>query len=463
MDPRRLLPSVDRLLAHPALAEPAAAWSRRAVVGVLRGALDAARAATGRGGAAPSEDELAAACAARLATLARPRPRRVVNATGVVIHTNLGRAPLGPRARAWIDLAATGYSNLEYDVTKGERGHRADHVDELLGLLFPGFAAHVVNNNAAALLLALTALAKERDVLISRGELIEIGGSFRIPEIMECSGALLREVGTTNRTHLADFERALSGDTGLILRVWPSNYRIVGFTHQVPVAELAALGRQAGVPVLADQGCGRLFKDSAGPASELSVEELLEDGADLVCFSGDKMLGGPQAGVLVGRRELVARCAKHPLARALRPDKLTLAALAATALGAMAADPAAELPAARMLSLTESELRDAAEELAAALRAAVPGLAIETVAGVSRVGGGAAPEEDLPTVLVSVRPPAGMSDDALLARLRGHEPPVVARAQDGALLFDPRTLLPGEGAHVAEALASALAGPSGRS
>ncbi|MCU0224419.1 MAG: L-seryl-tRNA(Sec) selenium transferase [Acidobacteria bacterium] len=458
MDPRRQLPSVDRLLAHPALAEAAAAWSRRALVGVLRDALDAARAAIGRGAAAPAEDELAAACAARLASLARPRPRRVVNATGVVIHTNLGRAPLGARARAWIELAAAGYSNLEYEVAKGERGHRADHVDELLGLLFPGFAAHVVNNNAAALLLALSALAKDRDVLISRGELIEIGGSFRIPEIMECSGAQLREVGTTNRTHLADFERALSGDTGLILRVWPSNYRIVGFTRQVPVAELAALGKGAGVPVLADQGCGRLFRDSPGPASEQSVEELLEDGADLVCFSGDKMLGGPQAGVLVGRRELVRRCAKHPLARALRPGKLTLAALAATALGAMAKDPAAELPALRMLSLTEAELRAAAEELAAALRAAVPGCAPEVVAGVSRVGGGAAPEEDLPTTLVRLDPPAGLSDDALLARLRAHEPPVVARVEEGRVLFDPRTLLPGERAIVAEAVAVAVAG-----
>ena len=461
MDPRRQLPSVDRLLAHPALAEAAAAWSRRALVGVLRDALDAARAAIGRGAAAPAEDELAAACAARLAALARPRPRRVVNATGVVIHTNLGRAPLGARARAWIDSAAAGYSNLEYDVARGERGHRADHVDELLALLFPGFAAHVVNNNAAALLLALSALAKDRDVLISRGELIEIGGSFRIPEIMECSGAQLREVGTTNRTHLADFERALSGDSGLILRVWPSNYRIVGFTHQVPVAELAALGKQAGVPVLADQGCGRLFRDSPGPASELSVEELLEDGADLVCFSGDKMLGGPQAGVLVGRRELVARCAKHPLARALRPGKLTLAALAATALGAMAKDPAAELPALRMLALAEGELRAAAEELAAALRAAAPGVAVEVVAGVSRVGGGAAPEEDLPTTLVRLEPPAGLSDDALLARLRAHEPPVVARVEEGRVLFDPRTLLPGEGAVVAEAVARATGAAGG--
>ncbi|MCU0253037.1 MAG: L-seryl-tRNA(Sec) selenium transferase [Acidobacteria bacterium] len=458
MDPRRQLPSVDRLLAHPALAEAARTWSRRALVAVLRDALEQARQAIGRGEAAVAEDELAAAAAARLAALARARPRRVVNATGVVIHTNLGRAPLGPRARAWVEHAAAGYSNLEYDVARGERGNRADHVDELLGLLFPGYAALVVNNNAAALLLALSALAKDRDVLISRGELIEIGGSFRIPDIMECSGAQLREVGTTNRTHLADFERALSGDTGLILRVWPSNYRIVGFTRQVAVAELAALGRQAGVPLLADQGCGRLFRDSAGPASELSVEELLEDGADLVCFSGDKMLGGPQAGVLVGRRDLVRRCAKHPLARALRPGKLTLAALAATALGVMASQPAAELPAVRMLSLSEEELRAAAEELAASLRAAAPALAVEVGAGVSRVGGGAAPEEDLPTTLVAVRPPAGLSDDALLSRLREHEPPVVARIEAGRVLFDPRTLLPGEAAVVAEAVAGAVRG-----
>jgi len=456
MDPRRQIPSVDRLLSHPSLDGAASTWSRRAVVAVIRSALDAARTSIARGDSAPSEEELASACRARLEALARPRPRRVVNATGVVIHTNLGRAPLGARARAWLEVAASGYSNLEFDVARGERGQRADHVDELLGLLFPGSAAHVVNNNAAALMLALTALARGREVLISRGELIEIGGSFRIPEIMECSGARLREVGTTNRTHLADFEDALSGDTGLILRVWPSNYRIVGFTHQVPVAELAALGSRAGVPLLADQGCGRLFRDSAGPASELSVEELLEDGADLVCFSGDKMLGGPQAGVLVGRHEMVARCAKHPMARALRPDKLTLAALAATTLGVMSAEPAAELPAARMLSLSDGELRAAAEELARALRAAAPGTTIEVLPGISRVGGGAAPEEDLPTSLVAVRPPDGISDDSLLARLRAHDPPVVARAQEGRVLFDPRTLLPGETALVAAALAQAV-------
>ncbi|MBP7148688.1 MAG: L-seryl-tRNA(Sec) selenium transferase [Acidobacteria bacterium] len=456
MDPRSRIPSVDRLLAHPRLAPRLESWSRRAALAAVRRELERLRAELEGGGEVPGEDEIAARCAAALDDLATPRPRRVINATGVIVHTNLGRAPLGARALSWLAEAAGGYSNLEYDLAQGSRGHRHDHVQDLLELMFPGSAALVVNNNAAAVLLVLNTLALGREVLVSRGELIEIGGSFRIPEILERSGARLREVGTTNRTHARDFEQALGPETGLILRVWPSNYRIVGFTTAVALPELVAIGRRAGLPVVADQGCGRLFRDGPGPPSEPAVEELLEQGTDLVCFSGDKMLGGPQAGLIVGRAELVRRCAKNPLARALRPDKIALAAVAATCLSWLRPDPRAEIPAARMLAATADELRAEARRLAAAVRRLAPGLDVAVREDVSRVGGGAAPEEDLPTWVVELRA-GGIGDDELLVRLRTGHPPVVARARDGAVVLDPRTLLPGEHREVASAIASALA------
>ncbi len=454
-DRRRALPSVDRLLQHPVLAPSAARWARRALLAVLRDELERARAAVARGETPPAADELAAACAARLDALGAPRPRAVINATGVVVHTNLGRAPLARAALAEAVEAAAQYCDLEYDLARGARGSRQAHVAGALGLLFPGHATLVVNNNAAAVLLVLNTLALGREVIVSRGELVEIGGSFRVPEILERSGARLREVGTTNRTHPRDVETALDERTALILKVWPSNYRVIGFTAEVDVAQLAALGAARGVPVVVDQGCGRLFRDSAGPASEPSVEELLEAGAGLVCFSGDKMLGGPQAGVIVGRPELVRACAQNPLARALRPDKLTLALLAHACRAALAADPAERTPVAAMLGMTGEALREAAEALARRIALVAPGLATRVVAGASRVGGGAAPEEDLPTFLVAVTPPPGQSDDDLLRRLRHGAPPVIARAQGGAVLLDPRTLLPGQDEAVAAALAAA--------
>ncbi len=462
MDPRSRLPAVDRLLADAALEEAFRGLSRRTRVAVVRQVLAAARDRARRGGTAPGEGEIVRAVREACARLRRSRPRRVINATGVVLHTNLGRAPLGPDVLADLVQAARGYCDLEYDLGAGARGYRHDHVDDLLGLLFPGSAALVVNNNAAAVLLVLNTFARGKETVVSRGELIEIGGSFRIPEILERSGSVLREVGTTNRTHLRDYEAAIGPGTGLLLKVWPSNYRVVGFTRTVDLRELARLARARGVPLVADQGCGRLFRDSPGPASEPSVEQLLAEGADLVCFSGDKMLGGPQAGVLVGRPELVAACGKNPLARALRPGKLTLAALAAACRAHLSDDPGARLPAARMLSLGEEELARAARALAgrvrrALARAGAAGVAVRVIPGASRVGGGAAPEEDLPTRLVAVRPPDPPGEEGLLAALRGAEPPVVARARDGEVLLDPRTLLPGEAAEVAQALASCLA------
>ncbi len=461
MDPRSRLPSVDRLLDDPALADAFAGLAHRARLAIVRRVLEAARERARRGKDVPGPGEIADEVRAACTRVRRPRPRRVINATGVVLHTNLGRAPLGPEVLAELVRAARGYCDLEYDLAAGKRGYRHDHVDDLLGLLFPGHAAMVVNNNAGAVLLALNTFARGKETVVSRGELIEIGGSFRIPEILERSGSVLREVGTTNRTHLRDYEAAIGPETGLVLKVWPSNYRVIGFTRAVALPDLARLARERGVPVVADQGCGRLFRDSPGPASEPSVEQLLAEGADLVCFSGDKMLGGPQAGILVGRRELVAACGRNPLARALRPDKLTLAALAATCRAHLSEDPGALVPAARMLSLGEEELVRAARSLARRVRrelarAGVEGVSVRVIPGASRVGGGAAPEEDLPTRLVAVRPPEPPGDEGLLAALRAGEPPVVARAREGEILLDPRTLQPGEPAEVARALATAL-------
>lgn len=459
MDARQKLPSVDRLLGHPALGPSLERWQRSTVLAVVREEVAAARRDAGRGLPAPGPEALAERCAARLGGLDRSRPRRTINATGVVIHTNLGRAPLGAEAVDAVARVARGYSDLEFDLSGGRRGHRMDHVDDLLRRLFPGREALVVNNNAAAVLLALNTLALGREVIISRGELIEIGGSFRVPEILSRSGAHLREVGTTNRTHLRDYENVVGPDTGMIMKVWPSNYRIVGFTREVGIKPLAKLASDAGVPLVADQGCGRLFRDAPGPPSEPSVEDLLEDGADLVCFSGDKMLGGPQAGLLVGAPEIVRDCWKNPMARALRPDKMTLAGLSATCRAWMQHGTAERVPAARMLEAREEELKKDARNLARALRRRAPGVELKVVPGVSRVGGGSAPEEDLPTWLVSLRP-EGLSEDQLLTRLRAGEPPVIARAHEGRVLFDPRTLLDGEIREVADAVSRALA-PAG--
>ncbi len=441
-DRRRDLPSVDRLLAHPGLAPVVAGLSRRAAVALVRREIGQAREELAAGAAAPDAEALAARCRARCALLDAARPRRVINATGVVLHTNLGRAPLAPAAIEAVAAAAAGYCDLEYDAARGERGSRQAHVADLLELAFPGWGALVVNNNAAALLLALNTVALGQGVVVSRGELVEIGGSFRVPEILERSGARLVEVGTTNRTHLSDYRRALLAGTAALLKVWPSNYRVIGFTAEVGVAELAALAGERGVPLIVDQGCGRLFPDAPGPRSEPAVLDLLEDGAGLVCFSGDKLLGGPQCGILVGAPELVARCAKNPLARALRPGRLTIAALAATLRLWLSADPL-PIPVARMVHEAEPALRARAEMLAARLAAAVPGLEARVQAGVSRVGGGAAPEEDLPGAVIAVRVP-GLDETELAARLRRGAPAIVVRTQGGSVVVDPRTVFDDE-------------------
>jgi L-seryl-tRNA(Ser) seleniumtransferase len=370
-------------------------------------------------------DELAAARA--------PQLRRVINATGVIAHTNLGRAPLADEALARVHEAACGYSNLEYDLGTGARGSRQNHVAPLLRRLTGAEAALVVNNNAAAVMLALAALAEGREVLVSRGELIEIGDGFRIPEVLARSGARLREVGTTNRTRAADYERAIGPETALVLRVHQSNFRLVGFTQQPTLAELSQLARRHGVPLVDDLGSGAL---SHVGGDEPTARESLAAGADLVCFSGDKLLGGPQAGIVVGGTELVERLRRHPLQRALRADKLTLAALEGTL--ALHLEAPQRVPVLRMLREDVAAVRRRAERLAELVDGAVE----ETVA---RAGGGALPLAEVPSYACAV-------EEELAAKLRTADPPVVAVVRDGRTLLDCRTISDDEVEDVATAV-----------
>ncbi len=425
-DRLRDLPSVDRLATAVARAELQARREE-----LLSG---------GDTGAGDATVDLVARARARL----RPSLRHVLNATGVVVHTNLGRAPLAAEAQAAVAAAADGYCNLELDLATGERGSRQAHVEDLLRELTGAEAAIAVNNCAAAVLLACAALAAGRDVVVSRGQLVEIGGGFRIPEILELAGTRLVEVGTTNRTRRADYEAALTAGgrrVGAILRAHPSNFRTVGFVAEVEIEELCGLG----AAVIDDVGSGVLTDDLALLAGEPPVRRSVRAGAALTAFSGDKLLGGPQAGLLVGTREAVQACRRHPLARAVRIDKLSLAALEATL--ALYRDPAAArraLPVLAMLDADEATLSRRADELAAATGGAV-------VASTARVGGGALPLLELPGPVVAIDP-GHAGADALAAALRAGDPAVVGRIHDGRLLLDPRTLTDDEARDVARAV-----------
>ncbi len=382
--------------------------------------------------------------------LVHPSPRRVLNATGIVLHTNLGRAPLARQALAELERSVTAYSDLELDLDTGARGSRQEQVGRLLGLLSGAEAALVVNNTAAALLLAVDALAAGREVVLSRGEMVEIGGSFRVPEIMASSRAELREVGTTNRTHPRDYAQAIGERTGLLLKVHKSNFRVEGFTAEVSIAELARLGAEHGIPVVEDRGSGTFVDLRSAGVPEPEVWSGLREGADLVLFSGDKLLGGPQAGIALGRRDLIERMRSSPLARALRIDKMTLAALHWT-LSALLDGREREIPVVAMLLATGDELQARAERLARALEqsTACP-VAVER--GSAPVGGGALPDVELPGVVVRVTP-AG-SADAIARGLRGADPPVLVRVQRDVILLDPRTLSDDDVAEVAKAFES---------
>jgi L-seryl-tRNA(Ser) seleniumtransferase len=416
----RDLPSVDELARQSD--DPLAVEAARKVVARAREAI--------RGGGDPGD--LPSQLQEELEAARTPQLRRVINATGVIVHTNLGRAPLAEAALDRVREIARGYSNLEYDVTAGGRGSRQEHVTGSLRRLTGAEGALVVNNNAAAVMLALAALAEGREVLVSRGELIEIGDGFRIPDVLERSGARLREVGTTNRTRAADYEQAIGPDTAVLLRVHQSNFRVVGFTEQPSPGELADIARRHGLPLVDDLGSGALVDIGDEPTARAS----LAAGADLVCFSGDKLLGGPQAGIVVGRADLIEKLRRHPLQRALRADKLTLAALEGTL--TLAVDAPDRIPVVRMLREPLESVRARAERLASR----VDGEVEETVA---RAGGGALPLTELPSFACAV-------EERLALELRTFDPPVIAVVRDGRTLLDCRTITDEEVEEVAEAV-----------
>lgn len=416
------------------------AYSHDLTVAALRQALDAARQAIFAGESAASHDALVSQAAKILDGQLRLTLRPVINASGVIIHTNLGRAILSPAARAAMDQVARSYSNLEYDLEAGQRGSRYIHAEELLCRLTAAEAALVVNNNAGAVLLILSALARGREVIISRGQLVEIGGGFRIPDVMKQSGAILVEVGTTNRTHLRDYEAAITDRTAMLLRVHRSNFRMTGFVTDPTLAEMADLAHSRGLLVGNDLGSGTLL-DTAdyGFSHEPTIQESLTAMTDIVSCSGDKLLGGPQAGIILGRADLIAQLRRFPLTRALRVDKTTLAGLQATLLHYVRGEATKEVPVWRMIATPREALAARAEAWAGRLAAA--GLQPKVIKGRSTVGGGSLPGETLPTRLLALQEP---SPERLASSLRHADPPVIARIEDERLVLDPRTVQPEE-------------------
>lgn len=454
----RRLPAVDRILALPEVAAWAQAggYGRRFVTRAINALLEEIRAGVlaGELDAAALDallDDLGTGVAEAARRLAAPHLRHVINATGVIVHTNLGRSPWPAAAAARTAELSQRYLNLEFDLDTGGRGRRSEALERLVGQLLPGAAVAVVNNCAAAVLLVLNTLAEGKEVIVSRGQLVEIGGSFRIPEVMQKSQSLLREVGSTNRTRLDDFEAAIGPDTGVLLSVHPSNYRVVGFTEETPLRELAELGRQHGVPVVDDFGSGCLIDlRELGIHDEPTVAERLETGVDLITFSGDKLLGGPQAGFIVGKPDYVARVRKNPLYRALRLDKATTLALESTLRAYVTGNPD-DIPTVRMLRTPIADLEQRALSLAERLATAGVAASVEVVEVGSRVGGGAAPGRDLPSFALAIEWDPGADD--LMSRLRATDPPVIARIVDDRVVLDVRTILPDED----EALVAAVA------
>jgi len=437
----RDLPSIDALLrASAALVNR---YGHAQVTEALRRAVEEARGAALEGAPVPPEAELVARAAETLAREARPTLRPVINATGVILHTNLGRAPLSDEALAALAGVGGGYSTLEYALEEGTRGKRDQHIERILTAVTGAEAGMVVNNNAAGVLLALTALAQGRAAIISRGQLVEIGGSFRVPDVMAQSGAIMVEVGTTNRTRLGDYAAALDERAACIVRAHASNFKVVGFTESVPLADLAALAHEHGLILLDDIGSGALLDTAVfGLSHEPTAQESLAAGADLVMFSGDKLLGGPQAGIIIGRADLVETLKRHPLARAIRADKLALAALAATLEHYRRGEALQKIPVWRMISLTPEAIRARTEAWAAQVDG-------EIITAQSTVGGGSLPGDTLPTWAFA---PRVAQPNAAAARLRGNDPPVIARVSEDRLLLDPRTVLPEQDALVIAAL-----------
>ncbi len=464
----RELPAVDRLLREPVLINKMQHLPRRLVLQAAQETISAYRQRlSGYAGLAhPPEsavhiDLSPSILAEEAAYLAEKKAgmnlKALINATGIVIHTNLGRVPLASKAIAAINDVANNYSNLEISLDTGERGSRQEHLEKLLCDLTGAEAAVVVNNNAAAVFLTLNALAAGREIVVSRGQLVEIGGSFRIPEIMAASGAALIEVGTTNKTYLKDYEAVVNDNTAAFLKVHTSNYHMIGFTAEVETTELASLANKYRLPLVEDLGSGVLMDLSAfGLPAEPLIQESITAGADLVTFSGDKMLGGPQAGIIVGRGDLVSLIRKNQLARALRVDKFTIAALEATL--RLYLDPKRalqDIPVWRMLTVLPDDLQRRAENLAEQLAGRLDSVSIEVIEGISRVGGGALPAAELPTYLVALKPLEGIASSAVVANLRRGQPPVILRLQQDRLLIDPRTIREEEETALIDAVAAA--------
>lgn len=458
----RNLPAVGRWIADPAFAGAISRHGRTRVVGAMREVLAAERARRAAGSEPVPTEALAFAVIRRVESSASSKLRHVINATGIILHTNLGRAPLAGAAIEAVVHAARGYSNLEYDIEAGERGSRHDIVRERLARLAGADDAMVVNNNAAAVLLVLNTLAQGREVIVSRGELVEIGGSFRVPAVMEKSGCRLVEVGTTNKTHAADYRSAVTDATALILKVHRSNFRMEGFVADVGMAQLARIGDEMGIPVVEDLGSGCLANVGDGFDDEPTVAASMKAGCAAVTFSGDKLLGGPQAGVIAGRAGIIEACRANPLARALRVDKMTLAALEATLACYEDPDSVADtVPVLRMAATSVESLRRRARAMASRLRRALGDAAtVRVVETRSRMGGGSLPGGDLPGVAARIDA-ASMSANELERALRLGDPPVVTRISDGAVLVEMRTLLDGEDALVEKSLCNIL-GPDAK-
>jgi len=437
------LPSVDECLKSPQGQEWLGSFYRKIVVRSIREVIESRRKEILEEGSPDvSLDVISPEVEAAIRKHSAYKLRPLINASGIVIHTNLGRSLLSAKAIDNVSAVAAGYSNLEYDISKGKRGKRYSHLKGILLELTGAEDAVVVNNNAAAVLICLDTFARNREVIVSRGELVEIGGSFRVPEVMKASGAILREVGTTNKTHLSDYENAVCGNTGLLMKVHQSNYKISGFTEEVPVEKLVKLGKEFGIPVVDDLGSGCLISlERFGIYGEPTVQDVIKQGADLVTFSGDKLLGGPQAGIIVGREKLIQQIQKNPMLRALRIDKMTFAALEATFMQYLDEDKAInDIPTLRMLTEAGDIIGRRAKKILSALNKAVPEQAeMKVLPDQSRAGGGSLPETDFPTFVVSIKPKS-ISVNELEKRLRLGNPPVIARIKEDVLLIDARTI-----------------------
>ena len=453
-NPYRDLPSVDRLLGDERVRALSAEYSGDTVIALVQEELDAAREAIGGGSETPALDAIVTAIEQRAHAALQPSLRPVINATGVIIHTNLGRAPLSDATLTAMTTASRGYSNLEFDLEAGERGSRSSHLEEQLRRLTGAEAALAVNNNAAAVLLALSALAAAREVIVSRSQLVEIGGGFRIPDVMAQSSARLVEVGTTNRTYLRDYEAATGEETALLMRIHASNFKIVGFTASVSAEELARLAHDRGLSFIDDLGSGCLFDTTQfGLAHEPTPQESLAAGADVALFSGDKLLGGPQAGIIIGKLAVVDKLRRHPLARAVRMDKATIAGLAATLDHYLKDEATEQIPVWRMIATPIEALARRARRWA---RAAGEGAAV--IDGRSMIGGGSLPEEGLPTKLLALPATPERPAETLARALRAYDPPVIARIERDTLLLDPRTVHQREDKMVVAALRAAMGG-----